>query len=167
MKSCDACVCALTLVMSDSLRPWTTAHQAPLSMGFFRQEYWSGLPCPSPGNFPDSGIEPVSSVAPTLQVDSYCWATGEAWKEVRDAMNYPIVWQSKSTQSKDLLWSLEKISREDDMAGPDAKRMGPCLGLGAYSPCSLRWIHDDLQILSFSFVRWNLSSLLSFLLSLL
>ena len=38
--------------------PWTIAHQAPLSMGFSRQEYWSGLPCPSPGDLPDPGIEP-------------------------------------------------------------------------------------------------------------
>ena len=38
--------------------PWT--HQAPLSMGFSRQEYWSGLPFPPPGDFPDPGIEPVS-----------------------------------------------------------------------------------------------------------
>ena len=37
--------------------PWTVAHQAPLSMGFSRQEYWSGLPFPSPGNLPDPGIE--------------------------------------------------------------------------------------------------------------
>ena len=37
---------------------WTVAHQAPLSMGFCRQEYWSGLPCP-PGDLPDPGIEPV------------------------------------------------------------------------------------------------------------
>ena len=44
-----------------------TAHQAPLSMGFFRQEYWSGLPFPSPGDLANSGIEPGS---PTLQVDS-------------------------------------------------------------------------------------------------
>jgi len=49
---------------------WTAAHQAPLSMGFSRQEYWSGLPCPSPGHLPDSGIEPVSPVAPALQADS-------------------------------------------------------------------------------------------------
>ena len=47
--------------------PWTVAHQAPPSMGFSRQEYWSGLPFPSPGNLPDPGIEPRS---PTLQVDS-------------------------------------------------------------------------------------------------
>ena len=42
----------------------TVAHQAPLSMGFSRQEYWSGLPCPSPGDLPDLGIEPGS---PALQ----------------------------------------------------------------------------------------------------
>ena len=40
--------------------PWTVAHQAPLSMGFSRQEYWSGLLFPSPGNLPDPGIEPGS-----------------------------------------------------------------------------------------------------------
>ena len=40
--------------------PWTVAHQAPLSMGFSRQEYWSGLPFPSPGDLPNPGIEPRS-----------------------------------------------------------------------------------------------------------
>ena len=40
--------------------PWTIACQAPLSMGFSRQEYWSGLPFPSPGDLPDPGIEPGS-----------------------------------------------------------------------------------------------------------
>ena len=39
---------------------WTAAHQAPLPMGFPRQEYWSGLPFPSPGDLPDPGIEPMS-----------------------------------------------------------------------------------------------------------
>ena len=39
---------------------WTVAHQAPLFMGFSRQEYWSGLPCPPPGDLPDLGIEPMS-----------------------------------------------------------------------------------------------------------
>ena len=41
--------------------PRTIAQQAPLSMGFPREEYWSGLPCPSPGDLPDPGIEPMSS----------------------------------------------------------------------------------------------------------
>ena len=40
--------------------PWTVAHQAPLSMGFSRPEDWRGLPCPPPGDLPDSGIEPMS-----------------------------------------------------------------------------------------------------------
>ena len=40
---------------------WTVAYQAPLSMGFSRQKYWSGLPFSSPGNLPDPGIEPRSS----------------------------------------------------------------------------------------------------------
>ena len=47
--------------------PWTISHQAPLSMGFSRQEYWSELPFPSPGNLPYPGIKPTS---PALQVDS-------------------------------------------------------------------------------------------------
>ena len=46
---------------------WTVAHQDPLSMGFFRQEYWSGLSFPSPGDLPNPGIEPRS---PTLQADA-------------------------------------------------------------------------------------------------
>ena len=47
--------------------PWTAAHQAPLSMGFRRQEYWSGLPFPSPGDLPNPGIKPRP---PALQADS-------------------------------------------------------------------------------------------------
>jgi len=47
--------------------PWTVAHQASLSTGFSRQEYWSGLPFPSPGDLPDPGIKPRS---PALQEDS-------------------------------------------------------------------------------------------------
>ena len=47
--------------------PWTVAHQAPLSMGFTRQDYWSGLPFPSPGDLPDPGIKPRS---PALQADA-------------------------------------------------------------------------------------------------
>ena len=42
------------------MTPWTVARQAPLSVGFSRQEYWSGLPFPSPGDLPDPGIEPLS-----------------------------------------------------------------------------------------------------------
>ena len=54
-------------VVSDFATQRTVARQAPLSMGFSRQEYWSGLPFASPGDLPDPGIEPGS---PGLQVDS-------------------------------------------------------------------------------------------------
>ena len=61
--------CLVSLVMSDSATLWTIAHQAPLSKGFCRQEYWSGLPCPSSRDLPDPGIEPASPRCPA-------WAGG-------------------------------------------------------------------------------------------
>ena len=63
--------------MSDSFATlWTIAGQAPLSTGFPKQEYWSGLPLPSPGNLPDPGIEAAS---PAWQTDTLShWATWEA-----------------------------------------------------------------------------------------
>ena len=54
-------------LMSDSVIPWTVAHQGPRSMGFSRQEYWSGLPCLPPGELPDPGIKLRS---PALQAHS-------------------------------------------------------------------------------------------------
>ena len=57
----DVCTCVFNCsVVSESLIPWTAAHQAPLSMGFSRQEHWSGWPCPPPGDLPNPGIEPRS-----------------------------------------------------------------------------------------------------------
>ena len=54
-------------VMTDSFaNSWTVAHQAPLSMGFSRQEDWSGFSFPSPGDLPDPGIEPASAASPAL-----------------------------------------------------------------------------------------------------
>ena len=68
---CCVCVC---VCVSESLShvqlfatPWTVAHRAPLSMKFSRQEYWSGLPYPPPGDLPDPGTKPRS---PALQADS-------------------------------------------------------------------------------------------------
>ena len=62
---CSVASCARLFVT-----PWTVANQAPLSMGFCRQEYWSGQPFPSPGDLPDPEIKPGSRVVPELQVDS-------------------------------------------------------------------------------------------------
>ena len=63
VSSCFSCVLLfLTL--------WTVVRQAPLSMGFFRQEYWSGLPCSPPGALPNPGAEPTFPVSVALQADS-------------------------------------------------------------------------------------------------
>ena len=65
------CVCVGTLSHVQLLVTlWTAAHQIPLSMEFPRQEYWSELPFPPPGDLPDPGIEPASPMSPVLQVDS-------------------------------------------------------------------------------------------------
>ena len=55
-----ACLLSHSFASNSFLTPWTGAHQAPLSMGFSRQEHWSGLPFTSPGDFPDPGIKPRS-----------------------------------------------------------------------------------------------------------
>ena len=62
MRTCSVIQLCLAL--------WTVARQAPLSVGFFRQEHWNGLPFPSLGDLPDPGIEPTSPVSPVPQVVS-------------------------------------------------------------------------------------------------
>ena len=70
---------SVTSVVSDPLQPpWTVAHQTPLSMGFSRQEYWSGLPILSPGDLPDPGIKPSSQVSCTAGSFFTTSATWEA-----------------------------------------------------------------------------------------
>ena len=66
---CDPeCMCAKSLQLCPTLCDlWTIAHQAPLSVGFSRQEYWGALPCPSLGNLPNPGIKPVSVTSPVLE----------------------------------------------------------------------------------------------------
>ena len=66
MPSCEVKVKSLSHVQLFAT-PWSAAYQAPPSIGFSRQESWSGLPFPSPGDLPDPGIEPMS---PTLQADA-------------------------------------------------------------------------------------------------
>ena len=57
--------------------PWTVAHQTPLFIGFSRQEYWSGLPCPSLGDIPDPGIKPSTLVSSALT--NRCFTTCATW----------------------------------------------------------------------------------------
>ena len=62
---CPVCVCVFSHLRLFGT-PWTVSHQAPLSMEFSRQEYWSRLPFPTPGDLPDPGIKPASLVPPAL-----------------------------------------------------------------------------------------------------
>ena len=64
--------------MSNSATPWSVAHQAPLSMGLSRQEYWSGLPFPSPGDLPDPGIKNAYLASHSLAGGSLPTAPSEA-----------------------------------------------------------------------------------------
>ena len=73
---------------------WTVPCQAPLSLGFSRQEYWSGLPFPSPGDLPDPGIEPTSVTYPALA--GRFFITSAAWKMPRhhtQTRKYPEAWK--------------------------------------------------------------------------
>ena len=63
------------------MTPWTVAHQVPLSVRFSRHEYWSGLPFPSPRDFPDPGIEPMSLESPALAGGFF--TTSATWEAQR------------------------------------------------------------------------------------
>ena len=83
------CVCGRAQVfshsvMSDSAISGTVACQAPLSMGFFRQEYRSGLSFPPPGDLPDPGIKPASPASPAMQADSILLSLGEVEEKKKD-----------------------------------------------------------------------------------
>ena len=69
---------------------WTVARQAPLSMEFSRQEYWSGLPCPPPGDLPNLGIKPTSLTSPALAggffTASTTWEAHNIQKSMKSAL---------------------------------------------------------------------------------
>ena len=70
---------------------WTVAHQASLSIGFSRQEYCSGLPCPPPGDLPNLGIEPVSpALAGTFFTTSATWEALEALRKTTIALSNTV-----------------------------------------------------------------------------
>ena len=73
---------------------WTAAHQAPLSMRFSRQEYWSGLPCPPPGDLPYPGIQPMSLMSPALARGFI--ATSTTWEAQFTPINHQSELQTQS-----------------------------------------------------------------------
>ena len=86
-------VCSVTSVMSNSAILWTVACQAPLSMGFFRQRYWSELSCPPPGDLPDPGIESEFLMSPSLAGRFFTTSTplgSHLWGNVIKLISYVI-----------------------------------------------------------------------------
>ena len=79
---------------------WTIARQAPLCMGFFRQEYWSGLSCPPPGDLPNPGTEPVSLMFPALAgrffTTSATWEAQLQWTNPLTPLSAECTIQSSS-----------------------------------------------------------------------
>ena len=76
--------CLVTKSCMILVTPWTVARQVPLSMGFPRQEYWSGLPFPSAGDLPDPGIKPTSPTLQVLYLPAMQWGGGKGDREVGD-----------------------------------------------------------------------------------
>ena len=84
---------------------WTAARQAPLSMAFSRQEYWSGLPCPPPGDLPQPGIEPEPLMSPALADEFFTTSiTWEALMQSERCPRHPRK-NRKGAQEKELWWS--------------------------------------------------------------
>ena len=75
-----------------SVALWTAAHQASLSMGFSRQEYWSGLPCPPPRDIPNPGVEPASPVSHAVHADTL--PLYGASLVVQMVKNPPAMWET-------------------------------------------------------------------------
>ena len=84
--------------------PWTIACQAPLSMGFSRQEYWSGLPFPSPGDFPDPRIQPGSAALQAYYLPTELWGKPNAYLDYIKSLLQCRKWKWSRSVVSDSLW---------------------------------------------------------------
>ena len=78
--SMRACMLSHFSHVQPFMTPWTIAYQAPVSMGFSRQEYWSGFPCLPPGDLPDLGVEPTSLTTTALAGRVFTTSTTWEWE---------------------------------------------------------------------------------------
>ena len=123
-----------------SATTWTVAHWAPLSLGFSRQEYWSGLPGPSPGDLPHPGIEPVSLMPPALAGNFF--TTSATWE---------ALYVSKAIQKDNSMNMLQSW-------GQDAGHSGPCRVGGCVEGVQERW-RETLYSLFFNLIYLLLAAL--------
>ena len=140
------CLCTMCMLSHFShvwlcATPWTVAHQPPLSMGFFRQEYWNGWPCPPPGDLPDPGMEASSLASPALAESSL--PLGATWEALslyhKSTYIYISIYLSPIiTDLKGGIYSIEKLSINigahtayDDYA-TNCKRFYTCIYIYIY-----------------------------------
>ena len=127
LRPCENDVCAVYAKsfqssVSNSATPWTSASQASLSMGFSRQEYWSGFPFPSPGDLPNPGIKPR---CPALQADSLLFVSPRKPNIYRNTyMNYSMKYVTAHILPIQF-WLFEakygKYHRDNDQSPPEAE----------------------------------------------
>ena len=99
--TCVASVCVLSRFSRAQLfaTPWTVPSQAPLSIGFSRQEHWSKLPCPSPGDLPDPGIKSMALASPALGdrfFTTHAPTVMQVWTKARTCLGWPLLSGSSS-----------------------------------------------------------------------
>ena len=97
--------------------PWTAAYQAPPSMGFSRQEYWSGLPCAPPGDLPNPGIKPTSLKSPALAVGFFTPSVSlEAGINSKLLVSYEEeIWKQICLKGQhEATWKREPFTREGE-----------------------------------------------------
>ena len=150
---CWCCCCLVAFsrsVVSDSfVTPWTVARQAPLSMGFPRQEYWSGLPFPAPGHLPHPGMEPESPVSCALAAGFF----------ITESPGKPYLWVAidwllgKDPDAGKDWRQEEKGTTEDEMVGwhhwLDGHEFEQALGVGdgqGSLACCNPWGHKELDM---------------------
>ena len=118
-------------VTSDSADRRTVAHHAPLGVGFFRQEYWSQLPFPSPGDLPDPGTEPVSVAFPALAGgliyhcstwEALCDSKCSHFQLKKSKCSWHCLWQLLINRLEDCLKHINKIIaiQNGEIRGPHA-----------------------------------------------
>ena len=132
--------------MSDSVTLWTVTQQAPLSMGFSRQDCWSGLPFPSPEDLPDRGIEPASLKHLSPALPRSCLPQVPPWGKKKKEMathSSILAWRIPGTE--ELVGHSSRARRESNMtegqhhlgSPVQIKRQLLCLARGAFLTLSL------------------------------
>ena len=138
--------------MSDSVTPWAVACQAPLSMGFSRQEYWSGLPSLFPGHLPDLGIEPVSLMSLALAGEfftiSATWEAPTGFKRLECHQKNCLSIGDREQSGWDWVGRYEEVKTEAPRHTPDHELSDPSPAL---SLCSCAALGGSLPSLGLGF----------------